>query len=142
MSNPLPPQYAPFQSQPQPPAPKKRFNWKLALIVFAAVLIGGVIGSVSNPAPPPVVQVQVQEKVVEKEVTPTACGTALDRGAEIIGMGGTVVGLLSDSLEAAGNLDAATIRANSEKIREQTQKLKDITPDYQLSRDTCESSLK
>lgn len=144
MSTPTPPQYAPFQSYPQPPAPKKRFNWKLALAMFAAVIIGGIIGSVSNPAPPPVVQVQEKRVEVEKKVTetPAECGTALDLGADIIGMSGTVVGLLSNSMEAVGNLDAATIRGNSAKIREQTAKLKAVTPDYQSARDTCKASLK
>lgn len=140
MSTPLQPQYAPYQSQP--PAPKKRFNWKTALTVFAAVLIGGVVGSVSNPAPPPVVEVQVQEKIVEKEVTPVECGTALDIGSEIIANGGTVIGLLSDSLGAVADFDAATIRENNVQVNEQTEKLKEITPEFLSSREACQASLK
>lgn len=74
MSIPTAPEYAP--AQPQPPAPKKGFNWKLAAMVFPAVLIGGLVGSALNPAPAPVVQ--VQEKIVEKEVTPESCLEALE----------------------------------------------------------------
>jgi hypothetical protein len=142
MSTPLQPQYAPFQSQPQTPEPKKRFNWALALTVFVAVLIGAGLGFVSKPDPAPVVQVQEKEVEVEKEVTPAACGTALDLGSEIIGNGGTVIGLLSDSLEAVADFDAATIRANNVKVKEQTEKLKEITPEFLTSRETCRASLK
>jgi hypothetical protein len=109
MSTPLPPQYAPFQSQPQPPAPKKRFNWKLALAIFAAVLIGGVIGSVSNPAPPPVVQVQEKEVEVEKEVTPASCLEALDLNEEAFSY-------LSDSLSSTADQNYTAARRSTDKV--------------------------
>lgn len=140
-------QPAPPMPSYQPQAPKPKRAWLLPLLLVAAILVGFGVGA-AKPAPDPVtvekrVEVPV-EKIVTKEVpvTPAACGTALDRGADIIGMSGTVVGLLSDSLGAAGNLDAATIRNNSDKIREQTAKLKEITPEFQLSRDLCQASLK
>lgn len=98
MSIPTAPEHAPAHTPYQPPAPKKEFNWKLAAMIFAAVLIGGVIGSASNPAPPPVIQ--VQEKIVEKEVTvvqtPASCLEALELNEEAFSGLSTSMGHIMD----------------------------------------------
>lgn len=121
MSTPVAPEYAPTQYQP--PAPKKKFNWKLAGMVFAAVLVGGVVGSVSNPAPPPVVQ--VQEKIVEKEVTPESCLEALDLNEDAFSG-------LSDSMGHV--LDGNYTAANRS-----TEKIKALVPKANAAKADCRS---
>lgn len=138
--------------QPFPPMPdhppvkqKAQRKWLVPVLMITALLVGIGFGSI-KPAPAPVTIEKPVEKIVEKKVevpvTPAVCGVALDKGAEVNDISAEVVRLLSSSLTAAGEMDAATIVANTAKVREQTQKLKDLTPTFQLSRDSCRASLK
>lgn len=113
-TQPQPPLHMPMNA-PVPSKPKPKFNWKMALIVFAAVLIGGVIGSASNPAPPPVIQ--VQEKTVEKEVmvkqTPISCLTALDLTEEAFGAMSESLGHILNEDYTAANRVTESIKAKA-----------------------------
>lgn len=133
MSTPLPPQYAPFQTQP--PAPKKRFNWKLALTVFAAILIGGVVGSVTKPAPPPVVQ--VQEKEVEKKVTPASCLSALEQAEAYMASSNRAVKIFVEVLDAVQDFDYARINSLNPKIKDETAIIEELSPKYLRSSAAC-----
>lgn len=104
MSIPTAPEYAPAQPQYQPQEPKKKFNWKLAVMIFAAVLIGGFVGSAVKP---PVVE--VQEKIVEKAVTPAPCLKALDLNEEAFGY-------LSDSLSQTLDKDYTAANRYLDKV--------------------------
>lgn len=137
MSTPLAPEYAP--TQPQTPAPKKKFNWKLAGMIFAAVLIGGVIGSVSNPAPPPVIQ--VEKEIVEKEVTvvqtPASCLMALEHAEAYMQSSGRVVNVFVQILDAVQVLDAAKITSLNPKIEAETAVIKELSPKYLAASADC-----
>lgn len=131
-------------------APKKaKRKWLVPLLMLAALLVGLTVGA-AKPAPDPVtiekvvekkVEVPV-EKQVEVPVTPTACGDFIDLAEKVNNISSEVLGIMSSTITAAGNLDAATITANNAKLPPQTAKLKAITPDYQSARDTCRASLK
>jgi hypothetical protein len=133
--------------QPQAPKPKAKRGWMVPVLVAVALIFGFGMGAI-KPAPDPVtiekrVEVPV-EKIVTKEVpvTPAACGDYIEASSKVNDISSTVVGILSDTLSAAVNLDAATIRANNAKVDAETAKLKDITPEFQSTRDTCKASLK
>lgn len=133
--------------QPQAPKPKPKRAWLLPLLVVAGILAGFGVGA-AKPAPDPVTITKevpvdkIVEKRVEVPVTPAACGDYIEASAKVNDISSTVVGLLSDTLSAAADLDAAKIRANNAKVDAETAKLKDITPEFQSTRDECKASLK
>jgi hypothetical protein len=131
------------------PKPKAKRRWLVPLLIAVALLMGVGMGS-AKPAPEPVtvtkevVKEVPVEKVVTKEVpvTPKACITALKHAGEIIDISGDTIGILSDTLTAAGNFDVAAITANSEKVKAQTAKLGGISPSYISAREECQASAK
>lgn len=147
--NPTPPNPLPPLPVNPPAKPKAKRRWLVPVLVLVALFMGVGIGS-AKPAPDPVTitkEVPV-EKIVTKEVpvevpvTPTECGDFITLAAKVNDINSEVLGLLSSSLTAAGNLDSATIMANNAKLPTQTAKLKALTPEYQTARDTCKASLK
>lgn len=110
MSIPTAPEYAPTHVPYQPPAPKKGVNWKtlVPLLAGAALAAAFFAGSVSNPAPPPVIQ--VEKEIVEKEVTPASCLEALELNEDAFSGLSTSMGhiLDGDYTAASRSTDAVT----------------------------------
>lgn len=112
MSIPTAPEHAPTLPQSQVPPPKR--NILLPILAGAAVLAAFFAGSVSNPAPPPVIQ--VQEKIVEKEVTPESCLTALDLNEEAFSGLSDSMGHVLDENYVAANRSTEKVKALAPKV--------------------------
>lgn len=136
------PQY--FQPQMPVRSPKKRKPWLLIAVAVGALLIGAGAGSAAGASKIPdtvTVEKVVEKKVtVEVPVTPAVCTEALNLAGEVISSAGRAIGYSTDSLEAAGRLDADTIRANTAKTRTETETLKGLAPKYLVSRESCLAS--
>lgn len=130
---------------PHPPKSKRR--WIMPLLIIVALFMGVGMGS-AKPAPDPVTitkevpveKIVTKEVEVTKEVTPPSCITALEHAGEIIDISGDTIGILSETLTAAGNFDVATITANSGKVKAQTDKLGKVSPKYVSAREECQAS--
>ncbi len=140
------PQYNGYPTPPLPVQPPKkpsllkRFGFAAGTLVLA-VILGSAVGA--NAVPEPVEVIKVQEKIVEKTVkvpvTPESCKTALTLAGTVIDYSAEAMGYMSDALQAAGRLDAASITAASEKLNTVTPKLKEIGPKYRAARDLCQA---
>lgn len=112
MSIPSVPEYAPYQYQPQPqyqqPAPKKQFNWNLAGILFAAVLVGGGFGAVLTPSK-----------------TPEACLLALDLNEEAISGLSDAMDYLADKDYTAASRSIDDVKALVPKVNAAKEKCRD-----------------
>jgi hypothetical protein len=130
--------------QPKPQKPKR--GWLVPVIVAVALIFGFGMGAIKPPPAPVTIEKVVEKRVevpvekrVEVPVTPQACITALSKAGEIIDISGNTVGIMSDTLKAAVTWDSATITANTEKVKTETTKLKDITPGYISAREECQA---
>lgn len=144
---PVPYGYSTTTNMPVPPqAPKKPSKLKRFGLPVGLLLLGLVIGTASGAAakPEPVVEVQVQEKIVEKRVevprTPQSCLTAIDKGEAVIQSAGRVAGIFGQIIDAVKTMDAATIYKLNPKLDAETEILNGIKPQYQSARDACRAS--
>lgn len=135
------PQYPPYQPAPLPP---KKSKFKRFLLPVGLLLLGLVIGGSAGASAVPEPVVQVQEKVVTKEVevtvTPVSCLKAIQHAEEVIDSSGRVVVVFSDILDAVKKLDADEIYRLNPKIDAETAVLQDIKPKYHAARDACQAS--
>lgn len=136
-------EFRPFPGN-TPPAPKKQAWWKKPIVILpVATLILGLGLGMSNRPDPVTNTVTVEkpvEKIVEKEVTPQACLTALDKAGEVIDISGEVVRVMSEGFSAVSTMDVAGVAAVGPKVQEQTAKLKALTPSYVAAKTECRAA--
>jgi hypothetical protein len=124
------PQYAPpmYQQIPapqlntSPPEKPKRNFAKVAIMVAAALLIGGAVGAAAKPT-------------VYK--APAACAQGFNYAEDVFSSSSTTMGYMQDALQSAARMDASGIARNIPKVDAETSKLKLIGPKYQSAKEAC-----
>ena len=132
----------------------KRFAF-FVLVIIALAGIAYMIGystkptAVSAQAPAPeaaVVTVTPEPVVVEKEVRvaeiPAVCFDALDRADEAFAYTGEVFGVVSEVLNAMGDLDLAAMEKSVDKLGEMREELTGKLEIYKTARDACRVNAK
>ena len=90
---------------------------------------------------PTVVEKEVIKEVVVAEI-PAVCFDALDRADEAFAYTGEVFGVVSEVLNAMGDLDLATMEKSVDKLGEMREELTGKLEIYKTARDACRVNAK
>ena len=121
----------------------------LVLASYAGSFLAYPSGKTTEQAFAPeaaVVTVTPEPVVVEKEVRvaeiPAVCFDALDREDEAFAYTGEVFGVVSEVLNAMGDLDLAAMEKGVDKLGGMQEKLGDKLETYKTARDACRANAK
>lgn len=121
---------------PRARKPRKRIWLKIAVPV-TALIIGAMIGGSGKPAPEVITKTETVTKEVKVPVTPDACAIAFVKAEAVIAAGADTVGILSEGLGMAGSLDVTGLQSLSPRIKEQTNKVDELAPEYHSNKVVC-----
>lgn len=124
----------------------------LAIGIPVATLLAGVgIGtSATGGVPEPRVETKIEtrevevpvevEKIVEVEVAPTACLTALDNADDLNAVNADAFAVVADMFDAASSFDVAGINAGSAKLDKLQPEVAAAAAAYREEADACRAN--
>jgi len=124
---------------PVPTKPKSKRKWLLPVLVAVALLFGFGIGSVSNPAPPPVETIKEIEKPVRVEVpvVPPECAEAFTHAETAFSSAGRTSDIFKDAIDAVYQRDVPAIEAQTVKIKAENEVVTGVAPKYVAAKTAC-----
>lgn len=132
---PMPPQ------MPLTPAPKRKtlFNWKLAMFIFAAFLLGAVMGTGTVKEPAAVETIKEVEKIVRVEVpvVPPECGAAFTNAEELFLSAARTSTIFKGAIDAVAIMDVPGINAATEKIKAENTIVEGVGTKYAAAKTKC-----